>query len=403
MSTDLLKNKYDLKELELNALLEVTQAINSNLSEADLYKIYHFTLRANLQIKKLALFVLDEAWDCKVNFGTAVDFSNTTIDANFLEFDEITILEKQDKVGDFAEFEVCMPVLHKAQRLAFVFLEGAVDVNFNFIQALTNIIIVAIENKKMARNALKQEALNKEMEIAREVQNFLFPETLPNEKGLEVEASYIPHQLVGGDYYDYIPIDDDRFLICIADVSGKGVPAAILMSNFQASLRTLVRQVTDITTIVHELNHQIMRSANGENFITFFGGIYDKQKKTFTYINAGHNPPMLICQEKQIHLLEKGTTILGSFDPLPFIEKGEIMDLQNFLFFGYTDGLTETMNTDNEEFGTKKVQDILFKNQEGSLKTLHEHMLSAVDDFRGEIPYFDDITMLSCRVENTTA
>ena len=402
MSTNLLKNKYDLKELELNALLEVTQAINSNLSEADLYKIYHFTLRANLQIKKLALFVLDEAWDCKVNFGTAVDFSDTTIDDNFLLFDEITILEKQDKVGDFAEFEVCMPVLHKAQGLAFVFLEGAVDVNFNFVQALTNIIIVAIENKKMARNALKQEVLKKEMEIAREVQNFLFPETLPNEKGLQVAASYIPHQMVGGDYYDYIPIDDDKFLICIADVSGKGVPAAILMSNFQASLRTLVRQVTDITTIVHELNHQIMRSANGENFITFFGGIYDKQKKTFTYINAGHNPPMLICQEKQICLLEKGTTILGSFDPLPFIEKGEIIDLQDFLFFGYTDGLTETMNTDNEEFGTKKVENILYKNQDASLNELHECMLNAVDDFRGETPYFDDITMLSCRVENTS-
>ncbi len=403
MSTDLLKNKYDLKELELNALLEVTQAINSNLSEADLYKIFHFTLRANLQIKKLALFVLDDEWSCKVNFGTIVDFSDTTIAPNLLEFDDITILEKQDKVGDFSEFEVCMPVLHKAQRLAFVFLEGAVDVNFNFIQALTNIIIVAIENKKLARTALKQEALNREIEIARDVQNFLFPESLPNEKGLEVEASYIPHQLVGGDYYDYISIDDDRFLICIADVSGKGVPAAILMSNFQASLRTLLRQVTDITTIVHALNHQIMRSANGENFITFFGGIYDKNKKTFTYINAGHNPPMLICQENKIHLLETGTTILGSFDPLPFIEKGEIEGLHKFLFFGYTDGLTETMNNENEEFGTKRVQDILYKNRDIPLQELHKKILNSVDDFKGENVYFDDITMLSCRVENTTA
>ena len=398
MSTDLLKNKYDLKELELNALLEVTQAINSNLSEADLYKIFHFTLRANLQIKKLALFVLDDAWHCKVNFGTTVDFSNSSIDANFLEFSDITILEKHDKLGDFGEFEVCMPILHKAQRLAFVFLEGAVNVNFNFIQALTNIIIVAIENKKMARNALKQEALNKEIEIARDVQHFLFPEILPNEKGLQVEASYIPHQMVGGDYYDYIPIDEDRFLICIADVSGKGVPAAILMSNFQASLRTLLRQVADITTIVHELNYQIMRSANGENFITFFGGIYNRQQKTFTYINAGHNPPMLICQENKIHLLATGTTILGSFDPLPFIEQGEIKGLHKFIFFGYTDGLTETTNSENEEFGTKRVQDILYKNQDIPLHALHEKILNAVDDFRSENAYFDDITMLSCRV-----
>jgi sigma-B regulation protein RsbU (phosphoserine phosphatase) len=103
-----------------------------------------------------------------------------------------------------------------------------------FIQALSNIIIVAIENKKLARKQLEQEAFRKELEIASDVQQFLFPDKLPNTERLKMEASYLPHDLVGGDYYDFIPINKNQFLLCVADVSGKGIPAALMMSNFQA-------------------------------------------------------------------------------------------------------------------------------------------------------------------------
>ena len=105
-----------------------------------------------------------------------------------------------------------------------------------FIQALSNIIIVAIENKKLVRKQLPQESFRKEFEIASDVQQFLFPDKLPNTDLLKIEASYFPHDMVGGDYYDYIPINKNQFLICVADVSGKGIPAALMMSNFQASL-----------------------------------------------------------------------------------------------------------------------------------------------------------------------
>src|SRR5690606_29458738 len=115
--------------------------------------------------------------------------------------------------------------------------DGSVDEDgLRFIQALSNIIIVAIENKKLAAKQLAQEAFRKELEIASDVQQYLFPESLPNTDILKVEASYLPHDIVGGDYYDYIPINKDQFLICIADVSGKGIGAALMMSNFQASL-----------------------------------------------------------------------------------------------------------------------------------------------------------------------
>ena len=114
-------------------------------------------------------------------------------------------------------------------------------------------------------------------------------------------------------------------MLCIADVSGKGVPAALLMSNFQAALRTMIRHSTDLKEIVTELNHQTARNARGENFITFFIARVDRKKKEVWYVNAGHNPPIMILDASKPQLLELGTTILGSFEPLPFLRVGKVI------------------------------------------------------------------------------
>jgi sigma-B regulation protein RsbU (phosphoserine phosphatase) len=341
-----LQNQFDLKELELNALLEITQAINNNLPEVSLYKIYGFILRANLRIKKLALFVKEDGWVCKESYGTNVDFIAQPLDHWFLDLRELHRIDPNAVPEPFNEFDIVVPALHKNELLAFVFVGGLVDESdsqhfdpdTNFIQTLSNIILVAIENKRLARKQLEQEALRKEMEIAREVQQLLFPKTLPHRPDLKVTSFYLPHQDVGGDYYDYINLDDNQFVLCIADVSGKGVPAALLMSNFQAALRTMVRHTTDLKDIVTELNHQTARNARGENFITFFITVVDRAKKEMYYVNAGHNPPLVIRDHQEPEYLELGTTILGSFEPLPFLKVGKINYNKEIIFFSYTDG-----------------------------------------------------------------
>ncbi len=402
-----LKNRYEIKELELNALLEVTQAINNNVSEESLYKIFNFTLRSNLNIKKLALYVLDEEWNCKVNFGTDNNFLKVEVPEYCRSLNGISSLNKTHEV-EFGEFDIVIPVAHKTTALALVFVGGFYvdDVNFEredalkFIQALSNIIIVAIENKKLARKQLEQEAFRKELEIASDVQQFLFPVKLPNTDLLKVEASYLPHDLIGGDYYDYIPINKNQFLICVADVSGKGIPAALMMSNFQASLRTLLRQTPNLTDIIEALNFQVLENTKGEKFITFFAAIYDMRLKTMVYVNSGHNPPMLIDKKNGIRFLEEGSTVLGALNPLPFLNEGFITNLDEFLLFCYTDGLTETVNEANEEFGVESLIDyfkqdhILLKD----LKTIHHDLIVALDEFKQRNGYHDDITILSCRV-----
>ncbi len=400
-----LKKQIERKELELNALLEITQSINNNVPEESLYKIFNFTLRANLNIKKLALFVLDNVWNCKANFGTQNNFQKLKLDDRFKLIKNIHRMDEFDDC-EFHEFDMVIPVSHKSDTLALIFIGGLTnnsshdrDESIKFIQALSNIIIVAIENKKLARKQLEQEAFRKELEIASDVQQFLFPERLPNTERLKMEASYLPHDLVGGDYYDYIPINKNQFLICVADVSGKGIPAALMMSNFQASLRTLLRQTPNLKEIVEALNFQVMENTKGEKFITFFGAIYDISLKTMVYVNAGHNPAILIDKKNGIRLLEEGSTVLGAMNPLPFINEGFITDLDDFTLFAYTDGLTETINEAGEEYGLESLLEYFKKNNEKDLKTIHQDIIVSLDGFKGTNGYRDDITMLTCRVE----
>lgn len=397
------KSQYEIKELELNSLLEVTQAINNNVPEEYLYKIYNFTLRSNLKIKKLALFVLDEVWNCKVNFGTEKSFAKIRLPDCFKDVKTVCKLQDFEETP-FSEFDIVLPVAHKEKTLALVFVgdhssESSND-GLKFLQALTNIIIVAIENKKLARKQLEQEAFRKELEIASDVQQFLFPEKLPNTDILNIEASYLPHDVIGGDYYDYIPINKNQFLLCVADVSGKGIPAALMMSNFQASLRTLLRQTPNLRDIVEALNFQVLENAKGEKFITFFACIYDISLKTLVYVNCGHNPPILYDRKNGIRLLEDGATVLGAMHPLPFLNEGFITDLEQFRLFCYTDGLTETINEAGEEFGMERLMKYFRDDttQVKDMRTIHNDIIVELDTFKGRNGYHDDITMVSCRV-----
>lgn len=399
MVKDLTEKKLHMREMELNSLLEITQAINANLPEDSLYKIYHFTTIASLQIKKLALYVLENEWVCRVNYGTATDFRAIQLPDQFINQSKV---DKVEEVGnEFSEFNLIIPIAHKNNPLAYIFLSGEDEgeyIDTAFVQTFTSILVVAIENKRLARKQLQQEVFRKELEIARDVQTMLFPKILPSTDTLKIQATYLPHHTVGGDYYDYIPLDDHRFIICMADVSGKGIPAALLMANFQASLRTLVRKTTDLKEIITELNYIIKNNAKGERFITFFIAIVDMRERYLKYVNAGHNAPILFWANGESEILEKGTIVLGAFDNLPFIEEEIIALPINALLFIYTDGLSEISNSKNEEFDIEKIKAFLASQKIEDLELLHSALLSTIDSFREDKNYPDDITYMSCLI-----
>ena len=402
-----------IKELELNALVDITQSINNNVEEDKLYAIYNFTLKGSLHVKKSALFVFDkEEWQRKTISDAKILFTPDKLELkvlqNITETTHLNSLNLKDNI--YKEFTWVVPIQYKDKRLAYLFLytdsfiteESPLHQSIvRFVETLTSIVIVALENKKLIKEQVGQAALKKEMEIAKQVQTLLFPKHLPYEKHLKIKATYFPHALIGGDYYDYIPLKDDKFILCIADVSGKGIPAALLMSNFQASLRTLVRQTQDLKKIIEELNYQIYQNALGEHFITFFIGLYDRKNKNLSYINAGHNPAFLLnITKKESILLDKGTTILGIFHPLPFLEENSIEDLSDFYLFNYTDGVTEVNNPEGEQFGAERLFKFIESMQTVEPPEIHSHLVSKINLFKKNIPFPDDITMLSCKVES---
>jgi len=401
-STPNIVQELNLKKLELSALLEITQAINDNLPEAALYKIYRFTLLAQLQISRLVLYVHDEQWECKADFGTQQDFKKQELPEAITSLKEITYTSKLQVDKKWRAFEIVIPVLHNGKVLAFVMI-GKMQPFYtnlealNFVQTVSNIMLVAIENHKMARQRLAQESIRREIEIAREVQAMLFPKALPNDKDVAIHASYIPHSSIGGDYYDYIEIDQDQFLFCVADVSGKGVPASLLMSNFQAGLRTILRQTSDLNTVVAELNNLIYRNAIAEKFITSFMGLYNRKTRELCYVNAGHNSPILLFENNTHQLLNEGCTMLGAFDVLPFMSVTKVTIPENSTLLCYTDGLTEVFDEDDSEFGIERTIEFLQTHRFLSSKMLHLQLLREINLYNEDATLNDDITLLSCR------
>jgi sigma-B regulation protein RsbU (phosphoserine phosphatase) len=395
-----------LKERELGALLEITQAITQDSNEETLYKIFQFTLLGQLHVRRLVLYVLEEgAFHTAVSFGmNMADFGRLPVPASVREqclTSPCTITELAlDK--EWQGFETVIPVRQQGVVHAYVFIgttlaDYATAEAIKFLETLSNILVGAIENRRLGRQRIAAAAMRKEIEIAKEVQTMLFPRKLPNDSGVAVQASYVPHTDIGGDYYDVVEVDADQFLFCVADVSGKGVPASLLMSNFQAGLRTLLRQGIDLAVIVHELNYLIFRNAGGEKFITAFLGIYNRRTRLLRYVNAGHNDPMLLPDQGPMQYLKAGTVMLGIMEKLPMLQVGEIMVPPRALLLSYTDGLTEVFNAASEEFGEEGIVAVLQQHRYLPLPKLHQELLRRIKAFNSDGHFADDITILSCR------
>jgi sigma-B regulation protein RsbU (phosphoserine phosphatase) len=303
-------------------------------------------------------------------------------------------------------FDIVVPVYHKEDPLAYLLIKTPGNDKkdyknamsyLSFIQTLTNIIVVAIENKRMAKINIGQEHFKKDLEIASAMQKLLFPEDLPSNNKMDISAKYKPRHEVGGDYYDFISLGDDEYIICIADVSGKGVSAAMLMANFQATIRTLFQyQRFDMKTLMKELNKTVMSNAKGEKFITFFLAHYDSISRRLNYVNAGHNHPF-ITNGKTVEDLDQGCIGLGMLDDLPFINIGEKDLSPNTTIVLYTDGVVELENEKKELFGTDRLVNLVHSYYPLKMDDMNSLIFSKLDEWKGPLDLVDDTAIFSCR------
>ncbi len=387
----------DVKELQLNSLLEVTRAVNDNQPEESLYRIFYLICISNLRHKKVALIVKEED-ELIVKQSKGLEFSEKSL-LDLLSDDNI----KDTRIEKAKDWDVTLPISHHGTLLAFVLLsvestdENESQEEFKFLRTLANILMVAIENKRFSRKELKRLAVEKELEIASRVQGMLIPKELPQHDTHTMCATYLPHKTVGGDYYDVIDLSEDEFIYCIADVSGKGIPAALLMSNFQASLRVLVRQNISLEKMVEELNLQLVTNTGGSSFVTMFLAKVNIETSKMVFINAGHNPSLLL-RNGNVTSLSGGSTVLGALDELPFIEKQEIEIKKGDFIFNYTDGLTEISNDAGEEYEIERLSEFIKKANLESLPLFHKYILVEIEKFKENQDFFDDFTILSLQL-----
>lgn len=399
-----LEREVNLKQLQINSLLTITQAINENVAADGLFNMYNSFLRWEIGIRKMALFFKESGkWECMSSSGIEETLLDHDINAELTRFRSKQGLENSDHPL-FREFDLVIPVMHKNEPIAYAFIGGFGDEDdvynkVQFVTTITNVIAVAIENKRLFKQQLRQEVLNREVEVAAEIQRTLVPSHLPSSKHYQLSSIYKPHFAVGGDYYDVVEFPEGSIAFCIADITGKGVSAALLMANFQANFHALITRRPTLEEIVHEMNAAVHRVTQGDKFITLFLAKYNTSDRTLQYINAGHAPPLLLTKDKVIPL-KTGCTVLGWLPELPFLEVGNISLDDETLIFSYTDGLTDIRNKSGEEFSEEKLIHFLRENALSSAKELNTRLLAHIESFRERQPYPDDITVLTCKVFN---
>ncbi len=396
--------RLELKEFQLRTLLDVTKAINNTVERAELLALFERIVQEELGITRLSLYERTDRWERVLAFGTDTREQKLDVEQVFGTFKDIQVIGSENN-GSLGAFDVAVPVYHREKPLAFLLI-GDIDEeeqrmspvvkHLNFIQTLTNLVVVAMENRRMAKLQIQQERDRRELELAAQMQQLLVPRELPSTANMEAAAWYQPHQHVGGDYYDVVQLGEDRYLLCIADVSGKGIAAALLMSNFQASVRAGAAMASQLDKLVHDLNDRVFSNARGERFITLFIAHVDLRERRLRFVNAGHNDPLLHDGTKCTPLHD-GSIALGMMPKLPFLRTGEVALPEECTLLCYTDGLVEQEDVHGKAFGTEPMERALTDLSRAKAEEVNAAVIAAFEAHRSNQNYLDDIALLTCR------
>jgi sigma-B regulation protein RsbU (phosphoserine phosphatase) len=391
------------RQTELNALLEVTQAINKDTATTTLIQMLQVILKSYLQVGKLRFLIEKNGTYILISkYGGDIE-PVSSLNTACLKLHKSTLptplAHHEDQL--LVKYDYFIPIYHKKKALAFALIgdfnpsSELLNNDLNFIQTVINVIVVALENKKLFRERLLSERFQREMELAVEVQNMLIPIKAYKDPNVEVSARYIPHQNIGGDYFDFIRLNDHEFLWCIADVSGKGISAALLMANFQASLHAWSAVEDDLTNIIDRLNKIVINNTKGERFITLFLAKYNQQSRKLNYINAGHNATILFSQNEAI-TLKLGTTMIGVFEELPFINQGEVDIEPGTLIVNYTDGLMDHEHS-NKNWTEENLIEFVKTQGHHSPNDFNMQLMNHINTVIKGKP-IDDVTLLTLRI-----
>ena len=271
--------------------------------------------------------------------------------------------------------------------------------NFNeldkmLLDAITRQVQASIENQYLNNQAIEKEKMEQELNVAASIQQRILPESLPKIGGYDIAGINIPSKEVGGDYYECFDLGNSKYALIIADVAGKGIGAALLVSTLDAALRSYLQFDIPLTEMSDRLNKLIYKSSPSDKFITFFIAVLDSNTGELDIVNAGHNPIFLLRKNGTLEKLDAGGVGLGMFDfGIPFIGQKSVINSGDKLFL-YTDGIPEAMNENEEEYSDEKMINFFIKHSEKPSQGFIKALVKDVKEYSGTAPQSDDITSL---------
>lgn len=294
--------------------------------------------------------------------------------------------------------EVAVPIIKNNKAI------GALDVesdrlaafdshHLEILQFFADAAAISLEKAILHHQILEKKKLEEQMQMAKDVQSSLLPAQPPELKGYDLAGVCIPTYEIGGDYYDYINLDENNLAIVIADVSGDGIPAALIMAAFRAMLRNQLKLNSEPDVIMNLLNEQIPEVSRKRDFITAFYGKLNYKNNVLTYVNCGHNPPVLLRANGQLEFLETGGPSLNILKDAKFDRASVQLAPEDQIIF-YTDGVTEIFNKDSKEFGFERLKNVILKSKDITASEIINNIIESTNNFSGTKFYRDDFTLV---------
>lgn len=345
-----------LFELVLERIASLTNASSALLQITSENQIRQYPFPPNINI--------DQVLDSKLKIESSFEFDNVSY--------HLLLSEKETRNG-FVNFN---------------------DLDKQLLNAMTRQVQASIENEYLTNQAIEKEKMEQEIIVAASIQQRILPEKLPEIKNYDIAGINIPSKEVGGDYYNCVDLGNGKYALIIADVTGKGIGAALLVSTLDAALYSYLQFDMPLTEMTDRLNKLIFKSSPSDKFITFVIAVLDSKTGELDFVNAGHNTILLLRKDGTLENLESGGVALGMFDMgIPYTGQKLIMSSGDKLFF-YTDGIPEAMNENEEEYSDEKMIKFFMDNSDFSSKNFIDVIVKDVKGFAGNVQQSDDITAL---------
>ena len=408
----LVNRRLDRKLQELKTLFEMGKEFGTLLDPDRLLRLLAFALMGQAGVHRY-LVALREGQDVTVA-AARIDgprpqgelLRSLTAVKRPTRLDELEgkQLAEARKFLTAAGLRLVVPMLLQDQNRGFILLgeklsrEEFTPEDEEFLSSLATLGIISLENARLFKEAIEKQRLEDELAIARDIQKGLLPNVLPSMPGLDIAATNISSTVVGGDYYDVIPVPDGRHVIAIGDVSGKGYPAALLMANLQATIRALVPTGLGLAELTARVNDLMCDNTGSDKFVTFFWAFVDTTARSLTYVNAGHNPPYLQRADGSLVRLDRGGMILGVLKTSTPYEAATVDLRPGDALVLFTDGVSEAMNREGVDYGEKRLEGVIGRCRRCSAEETAEAIHRDILEYAGGAPQSDDVTMMIIKV-----